>query len=175
MSFHDSVAVELEVFFRLDTAALDGYQADVGERGGRFSAGEQQLIALARVFLVDPSVIVLDEATSVIDIPSERAVQNALRAVLRGEPHWSSLTRHQRSSSPIACWSWLTAASSRTAPQPNSTSERDLLAQGNHKHRADQHQHRSSAGGSRSAASTTPSMIESMNSSSTTCCMKNAR
>lgn len=69
---------------RFISALQDSYQTDVGDRGGRFSAGEQQLIALARVFLLNPSVIVLDEATSVIDIPSERAVQNALRAVLRG-------------------------------------------------------------------------------------------
>ncbi|MGP3961920.1 ATP-binding cassette domain-containing protein [Nonomuraea sp. 3N208] len=42
----------------------DGYQADVSDRGSRFSAGEQQLIALARVLLVNPPVIVPDEATS---------------------------------------------------------------------------------------------------------------
>lgn len=69
---------------RFISALRDGYQADVGSGGGRFSAGQRQLIALARVFLVNPSVIVLDEATSAIDIPSERAVQDAMRVVLRG-------------------------------------------------------------------------------------------
>lgn len=69
---------------RFISALQDGYQTDVGSRGGRFSAGQRQLIALARVFLVDPSLIVLDEATSAIDIPSERAVQEAMRVVLRG-------------------------------------------------------------------------------------------
>jgi ATP-binding cassette, subfamily B, bacterial len=47
------------------------------------SSGERQLIALARVLLVSPSVIVLDEAASVIDVPSERAVQAAMRAVFK--------------------------------------------------------------------------------------------
>jgi ATP-binding cassette subfamily B protein len=65
-------------------ALRDGYNTDVGGGGSRFSAGQRQLIALARVFLVNPSVIVLDEATSAIDIPSERAVQDAMRTVLRG-------------------------------------------------------------------------------------------
>lgn len=66
------------------SALPDGYQTEVGGRGGRFSSGERQLIALARVFLVNPSVIVLDEATAVIDIPNERAVQSAMRAAFRG-------------------------------------------------------------------------------------------
>jgi ATP-binding cassette subfamily B protein len=69
---------------RFIAALQDGYQTDVGGRGGRLSSGERQLIALARVFLVNPSVIVLDEATSVIDVPSERAVQTAMRAVFKG-------------------------------------------------------------------------------------------
>jgi ATP-binding cassette subfamily B protein len=69
---------------RFIAALQDGYQTDVGGRGGRLSSGERQLITLARVFLVNPSVIVLDEATSVIDVPSERAVQTAMRAVFKG-------------------------------------------------------------------------------------------
>jgi len=59
-------------------------QADVGKRGGRLSAGQRQLIAFARAFLADPAVLILDEATSSLDIPSERAVQRALRTVLAG-------------------------------------------------------------------------------------------
>lgn len=62
----------------------DGLGTDVRKRGGRLSAGQRQLVAFARVFLADPAVIVLDEATSSLDIPSERLVQEALERVLRG-------------------------------------------------------------------------------------------
>lgn len=60
----------------------DGYATDVAKRGGRLSAGQRQLIAFARAFLADPAVLILDEATSSLDIPSERMVQRALRTVL---------------------------------------------------------------------------------------------
>jgi ATP-binding cassette, subfamily B, bacterial len=62
----------------------DGYDTDVRKRGGRLSAGQRQLVAFARAFLADPAVLILDEATSSLDIPSERAVQRALRTVLHG-------------------------------------------------------------------------------------------
>ncbi|MGV0626002.1 ABC transporter ATP-binding protein [Mycolicibacter minnesotensis] len=66
-------------------AALpEGYDTDVAKRGGRLSAGQRQLVAFARVFLADPAVLILDEATSSLDIPGERMVQNALRSVLAG-------------------------------------------------------------------------------------------
>jgi ABC-type multidrug transport system fused ATPase/permease subunit len=64
-------------------AALpEGYDTDVAKRGGRLSAGQRQLIAFARAFLADPAVLILDEATSSLDIPSERMVQRALATVL---------------------------------------------------------------------------------------------
>ena len=64
-------------------AALpEGYDTDVGKRGGRLSAGQRQLVAFARAFLADPAVLILDEATSSLDIPSERLVQRALRTIL---------------------------------------------------------------------------------------------
>ena len=64
-------------------AALpDGYDTDVRKRGGRLSAGQRQLVAFARAFLADPRVLILDEATSSLDIPSERLVQRALRTIL---------------------------------------------------------------------------------------------
>jgi ABC-type multidrug transport system fused ATPase/permease subunit len=64
-------------------AALpDGYDTDVRKRGGRLSAGQRQLVAFARAFLADPRVLILDEATSSLDIPSERLVQRALRTLL---------------------------------------------------------------------------------------------
>ena len=66
-------------------AALpDGYDSQVGKRGGRLSAGQRQLISFARAFLAAPAVLVLDEATSLLDIPSERLVQGALRTILTG-------------------------------------------------------------------------------------------
>jgi ABC-type multidrug transport system fused ATPase/permease subunit len=61
-----------------------GYAAPVGKRGGRLSAGQRQLISFARAFIAAPGVLVLDEATALLDIPSERLVQAALRTVLTG-------------------------------------------------------------------------------------------
>ena len=64
-------------------AALpEDYDTDVGKRGSRLSAGQRQLITFARAFLADPAVLILDEATSSLDIPSERSVQRALQTVL---------------------------------------------------------------------------------------------
>ncbi len=60
----------------------DGYDTDVRKRGGRLSAGQRQLVSFARAFLADPAVLILDEATSSLDIPSERLVQEALETVL---------------------------------------------------------------------------------------------
>ncbi len=63
-------------------ALPDGFDTDVRKRGGRLSAGQRQLVSLARVVLADPAVVLLDEATSSLDVPSERAVQAALETVL---------------------------------------------------------------------------------------------
>ena len=60
----------------------DGYDTDVNKRGGRVSAGQRQLVSFARAFLADPSVLILDEATASLDIPSERAIQKALQTLL---------------------------------------------------------------------------------------------
>ncbi len=66
-------------------AALPGgYDADVRRRGVRLSSGQRQLVAFARAFLADPRVLILDEATSSLDLPSERMVQRALRTLLAG-------------------------------------------------------------------------------------------
>ncbi|HEX6498405.1 MAG TPA: ABC transporter ATP-binding protein [Micromonosporaceae bacterium] len=64
------------------SALPEGYATDVRKRGGRLSAGQRQLVAFARAFLADPAVLILDEATSSLDIPSERLVQRALRTIL---------------------------------------------------------------------------------------------
>jgi ATP-binding cassette, subfamily B, bacterial len=63
-------------------ALPQGYDTDVASRGGRLSAGQRQLVAFARAFLANPAVLILDEATSSLDIPSERLVQRALRTIL---------------------------------------------------------------------------------------------
>ncbi|TCO58156.1 ABC transporter ATP-binding protein [Actinocrispum wychmicini] len=63
-------------------ALPEGYDTDVRKRGGRLSAGQRQLVAFSRAFLADPTVLVLDEATSSLDVPGERAVQAALETVL---------------------------------------------------------------------------------------------
>jgi ATP-binding cassette, subfamily B, bacterial len=74
-------AIGADEFIR---ALPDGYDQQVGKRGGRISAGQRQIISFARAFLAAPAVLVLDEATSLLDIPSERLVQSALRTILTG-------------------------------------------------------------------------------------------
>ncbi|WP_165491694.1 ABC transporter ATP-binding protein [Egibacter rhizosphaerae] len=100
--FHDSVAANLR-YAREDAtdeqlveacraarihdvvAALpDGYDTIVGERGYRLSGGEKQRLAIARVLLKDPAIVVLDEATAHLDTESEAAVRRALDAALEG-------------------------------------------------------------------------------------------
>ncbi|MEV5783781.1 ABC transporter ATP-binding protein [Streptomyces sp. NPDC052287] len=66
------------------SALPEGYDTDVRKRGGRISAGQRQLVAFARALLADPAVLILDEATSSLDVPGERAVQRAMLTVLRG-------------------------------------------------------------------------------------------
>ncbi|WP_253181703.1 ABC transporter ATP-binding protein [Curtobacterium sp. UCD-KPL2560] len=64
------------------TALPDGYDTDVNKRGGRVSAGQRQLLSFARAFIADPKVLILDEATASLDIPSERLVQEGLETLL---------------------------------------------------------------------------------------------
>jgi ATP-binding cassette, subfamily B, bacterial len=86
----DATEVELEVAAR--AAAIhdrvmelpDGYDTIVGERGYKLSGGEKQRIAIARVLLKDPRVLILDEATSALDTVSERLIQNALEGLEAG-------------------------------------------------------------------------------------------
>jgi len=100
--FHDTIRTNL-LYARLDAAQSeleaaaraanihdfimelsDGYDTVVGERGYRMSGGEKQRIALARVILKDPRILVLDEATSHLDSESEHLIQQALKLVMAG-------------------------------------------------------------------------------------------
>ena len=72
-------AVGADPFIR---ALPNGYDTDVNKRGGRVSAGQRQLLSFARAFLADPAVLILDEATASLDIPSERLVQEGLTTLL---------------------------------------------------------------------------------------------
>jgi ATP-binding cassette subfamily B protein len=62
----------------------DGFDTALGERGSRLSLGQRQLVAFARALLADPAILILDEATSSVDIATERRIEHALRRLLHG-------------------------------------------------------------------------------------------
>jgi ABC-type multidrug transport system fused ATPase/permease subunit len=81
----DVVAAATAVGAHAFIAALPkGYDTDVGERGVRISMGQRQLISFARALLVDPAILILDEATSSVDAYTELVIQGALAEILRG-------------------------------------------------------------------------------------------
>jgi ATP-binding cassette subfamily B protein len=94
----------VEVTERLDCRDLiealpDGFATVVGERGGRISVGQRQLICFARAMLADPRILILDEATSSIDAMTEARIQKALQVLLSGRTsfvvaHRLSTIRH---------------------------------------------------------------------------------
>ncbi len=102
----------------------DGYHTVVGERGHRLSGGEKQRVAIARVILRDPRIVILDEATSHLDSVSEQHIQAALRPLLRGR---TSLVIAHRLSTVLAADKILVLDHGRLADQGTHT---ELLARG---------------------------------------------
>jgi len=78
----------------------DGYETLVGERGGRLSGGQRQRITLARAILRDPSILILDEATSQVDMESEHLVHQVLKEFIRGRT--TLIITHRRSTLELA-------------------------------------------------------------------------
>ena len=62
----------------------EGYDTEVGERGGHLSAGQRQLVAFARAAITDPRILILDEATSNVDVQTEAKIEHGLRRLLAG-------------------------------------------------------------------------------------------
>ncbi len=65
-------------------ALPDGYDTEVGERGVQLSAGQRQLVAFARALIADPRILILDEATSNVDLHTESRIEQGMRHLLRG-------------------------------------------------------------------------------------------
>jgi ABC-type multidrug transport system fused ATPase/permease subunit len=79
----DEAVAALGLTERFD-ALIEGLDTEVRERGSRLSAGERQLVSLTRAALADPTLLVLDEATSNLDPGTERAVEQALERLMEG-------------------------------------------------------------------------------------------
>ena len=94
-------AAEKAFAHRFITERLEkGYQTVVGERGGRLSGGQRQRILLARAILRDPKFLILDEATSQIDLESEQLIHKVLEQFIRGRT--TLMITHRMSSIALA-------------------------------------------------------------------------
>jgi len=140
--FHDTIRANLlyarpdassdELWYALRAARIDelvlslpdGLDTIVGERGYRMSGGEKQRLAIARVLLKDPAIIILDEATSHLDSESEAAIQRALTTALEGR---SALVIAHRLSTVIDADRILVVSDGRIVEHGR---HRDLLAAG---------------------------------------------
>jgi len=126
----DATPAELEAACRaaniheMIAALPDGYETVVGERGYRLSGGEKQRLAIARVILKDPRILVLDEATSHLDSQSEMLIQTALETLMRGR---TSVVIAHRLSTILAADKILVVDKGRIVEQGT---HRELLAHG---------------------------------------------
>ena len=102
----------------LDTLP-DGIETEVGQRGTQLSAGERQLVALIRASLIDPAVLVLDEATSSVDALTEVRLSRALEKLASGRTTIAIAHRLSTAARPIVCWCSTTVAWCKTARTPN--------------------------------------------------------
>lgn len=101
-----------------------GFDTNLATRGGRVSAGQRQLISFARAFLADPAVLILDEATASLDIPTEKLVQRGLESLLAGR---TSIVIAHRLSTVLTADRVLVVADGRVVEDGSPT---DLVSQG---------------------------------------------
>jgi hypothetical protein len=99
---------------------------EVGERGESLSVGERQLVAIARAYVADPDLLVLDEATSAVDPATEVRLQRALDSLTRGRTTLAIAHRLSTAEAPTRCWSSTPASSCSAARTPSCSAGRRL-------------------------------------------------